>query len=106
MIGPAKIYFIIFGLLTIVGGVIGYTTKGSVPSIIAGSVAGILLLIAAFLIPQSLVAGIALAGIVSLLLAGQFVPKFIKTGQMMPAALMSLLSVIGVIVAIVTWVKK
>jgi uncharacterized membrane protein (UPF0136 family) len=24
MIGPAKIYFIIFGLLTIAGGVIGY----------------------------------------------------------------------------------
>ena len=30
MIGPAKIYFIIFGLLTIVGGVIGYVKAGVV----------------------------------------------------------------------------
>jgi hypothetical protein len=29
-----------------------------------------------------------------------------KTGQVMPAALMSVLSVIGVIVAIVAWIKK
>ncbi|MEY2557223.1 MAG: Transrane protein, partial [Verrucomicrobiota bacterium] len=44
MIGPAKIYFIVFGLLTIVGGVMGYV-KGSTASIIAGSITGILLLV-------------------------------------------------------------
>ena len=32
----AKIYFIIFGLLTIVGGIIGYVKAGSTASIIAG----------------------------------------------------------------------
>jgi uncharacterized membrane protein (UPF0136 family) len=106
MLGLAKIYFIIFGLLTIVGGVIGFVSKGSVPSIVAGSIAGLLLLAAAFLLPNHLVAGLAMAGIVSLLLAGQFVPKFLKTGQVMPAAMMSVLSVIGVIVAIVAWMKK
>ena len=35
MIGPAKIYFIVFGLLTIAGGVIGYAKAGSTASIIA-----------------------------------------------------------------------
>ena len=37
---------------------------------------------------------------------GRFVPAFIKTGQVMPAGLMSVLSVIGVIMAIVAWIKK
>lgn len=106
MVGPAKIYFIIFGLLTIAGGIIGYVQKGSVPSIIAGSITGLLLLVAAFLLPTNMVAGLAIAAITSLLLAGQFVPKFIKTGQAMPAGVMSILSAIGVVMAIVAWMKR
>ena len=106
MIGAAKIYFIVFGLLTIVGGIIGYASKGSVPSIIAGSISGILLLLGAFLLPNHFAAGLGVALIVSLLLAGQFVPKFIQTGKAMPAGMMSILSVIGIVVAIVSWIKK
>jgi len=106
MIGPAKIYFIIFGVLTIVGGVIGYMKAGSTVSIIAGSVSGIALLIAAFLLPGNPVLGLAIAGLISILLAGRFIPAFMQTGAVMPAGLMSLLSVIGVIMAIVAWIKK
>jgi uncharacterized membrane protein (UPF0136 family) len=106
MIGPAKIYFIVFGLLTIVGGVMGYVKAGSTASLIAGSVSGILLLLAAFLLPGNLAVGLALAAVVSILLAGRFVPAFLKTHQLMPAGLMSLLSVIGIIMAIVAWMKK
>jgi uncharacterized membrane protein (UPF0136 family) len=106
MIGAAKIYFIVFGLLTIVGGIIGYASKGSVPSIIAGSISGILLLLGAFLLPNHFAAGLGVALIVSLPLAAQFVPKFIQTGKAMPAGMMSILSVIGIVVAIVSWIKK
>src|SRR6202521_2974097 len=106
MIGPAKIYFIIFGLLTIIGGVIGYVQAGSTASIVAGSVSGILLCVAAYLLPQNPAAGLILAGVISILLAGRFVPAFLKTGQAMPAGLMSVLSLLGVIVAIVAWIKK
>jgi uncharacterized membrane protein (UPF0136 family) len=106
MIGPTKIYFIVFGLLTIVGGVMGYAKAGSTASIIAGSIAGILLLIAAFLLPDHLAVGLALAAVISIALAGRFVPAFIKTGHVMPAGLMSVLSVIGIIMAIVAWMKK
>ena len=106
MIGPAKIYFIIFGLLTIVGGVIGYAKAGSVVSAVAGSVFGILLLVAAFMLPNNMAVGLGLALLISIALAGRFVPAFMKTGQVMPAGLMSALSVIGVIVAIVAWIKK
>ena len=106
MIGAAKIYFIIFGLLTIAGGVMGYVRAGSTVSIIAGSISGILLLVAAFLMPNNAVAGLALAVVISLLLAGRFLPAFMKSGDFMPAGLMSVLSVIGIIMAIAAWVKK
>jgi len=106
MLGPAKIYFIVFGLLTILGGIMGYVSKGSLPSIIAGSISGLALLAAAFLLPNNVVAGLMLAALVSVLLAGRFVPAFIKTGAIMPAGMMSVLSVIGVIMAIVAWMKR
>jgi len=102
----AKIYFIVFGFLTIAGGVAGYVKAGSTVSIIAGAIAGLLLLAAGFLLPGHYATGLSIALIVSLLLAAQFIPKFMRTGKMIPAGLMSALSVIGIITAIVTWVKK
>jgi len=102
----AKLYFIIFGVLTIAGGIVGYVKAGSVASIIAGSITGVLLLVAAFLLPEHRAIGLASALILSLLLAGQFVPKFLRTGKVMPAGIMSILSVIGIVAAIVAWVKK
>jgi len=106
MFDLAKIYFIIFGALTIVGGVVGFLKAGSTASLIAGSISGVLLLIAAFLLPANQLAGLLVALIVSLLLTAYFVPKFLRTGKVMPAGLMSILSVIGVVLAVITWLKK
>ena len=101
-----KIYFILFGVLTFTGGIVGYVKAGSVASIIAGSITGVLLLVAAFLLPEHRTVGLATAFVISLLLAAQFIPKFLQTGRAMPAGVMSVLSVIGVIVTIVAWIKK
>ncbi|MDQ2824631.1 MAG: TMEM14 family protein [Verrucomicrobiota bacterium] len=106
MLGPARIYFLIFGVLTIVGGVIGYVKAGSMPSIIAGSITGILLVIAAWLLPEHHAACLVAAVVISLGLAAQFVPKFIRTGKVMPAGMMSILSVIGVVIGLVAWMRK
>ena len=106
MFGPTKIYFIVFGLLTIAGGVMGYVKAGSTASVIAGSISGILLLVAAFLFPAHPIGGILLGGIISLLLIGYFLPAFFRTGKMMPAGMMSLLSFIGVAFAIAAWIRK
>jgi uncharacterized membrane protein (UPF0136 family) len=102
----AKIYFIVFGVLTILGGIVGYVKAGSVASIIAGSIAGVLLLVAAFVLPEHRMVGLATALIVSLLLVAQFIPRFLQTGRVMPAGIMSVLSAIGVIVVVIAWVKK
>jgi uncharacterized membrane protein (UPF0136 family) len=106
MIGPAKIYFIIFGLLTIVGGVIGYVKAGSTASIVAGGISGIALIVAAYLLPGNVVLGLIIAAVVSIALAGRFIPAYMKTGALMPAGLMAGLSLIGIIMAIVAWIKK
>src|SRR5438067_10032036 len=94
----AKIYFIVFGALTIVGGIVGYVKAGSVASIIAGSITGVLLLVAAFVLPEHRMVGLATALIVSLLLVAYFIRKYLRTGAVMRAWLISLLSVIGIIV--------
>ena len=106
MVGVARIYFIIFGILTIAGGVVGYLKAGSVVSVIAGSISGLSLLVAAWLMPDRQAAGLIIALIVSVLLAGQFVPKFFSTHKVMPAGLMSVLSVLGIVVAIAAWLRK
>ncbi len=106
MFTPAKIYFILFGILTIAGGVIGYVKAGSTASIIAGSISGVLLLVAAFLLPGKALVGLTIALVVSLLLAGRFVPAFLRSGKIMPDAIMALLSLLGIVVAIVAWIRK
>jgi len=106
VIGAAKIYFIVFGILTIAGGIIGYVKAGSMASIIAGSISGVLLLLAAWLMPEHQAAGLVVALVVSLLLAAQFIPKFFRTFKVMPAGLMSVLSAFGIILAIAAWLRK
>jgi len=105
MLSATRIYFAVFGVLTIAGGIVGYVKAGSVASIIAGSISGLLLLLAAFLLPDHRVAGLALGLIVSLLLVIQFGPKFISTGKVMPAGGMTVLSAIGMIVALAAWLR-
>jgi uncharacterized membrane protein (UPF0136 family) len=106
MIDAAEIYFLAFGILTILGGVVGYVQVGSKASIAAGSIAGVLLIVGACLLPMHAVAGLAVTLILSVLLAGRFVPAFIKTGKAMPAGMMSILSVVGILIAVATWVKR
>jgi uncharacterized membrane protein (UPF0136 family) len=106
MLGPAKIYFLVFGVLTIAGGIVGYVKAGSTISMIAGSVTGILLIVAGIVLPEHRALGLGLGLVVSLLLAGQFIPKLVRTGRFMPAGVMSILSVIGIITAVVAWFRK
>lgn len=101
----AKIFYLIFGVFSIVGGLIGYLKAGSFASLVAGGISGILLIVAAFLLPTHLTAGLIIALIISLLLAGRFLPAFFRRGKIMPDAIMALLSLAGIAFAIVVWVR-
>jgi uncharacterized membrane protein (UPF0136 family) len=106
MIDVTKIYYFVFGALTIVGGVMGFVKKASSASLIAGSLSGILLLIAGLLLRDKPQAGLILGGIVSLALAARFLPKFIGKFDWMPAGIMTVLSLLGIIATLVGFAKR
>ena len=106
MIDLTKIYYFIFGALTIAGGIMGFVKKGSMASLIAGGLCGVLLLIAGQLLRDKPQMGLILGGVISLALAGQFLPKFIQKHAVMPAGMMSVLSVVGIIVTVLAFAKK
>ena len=103
MFSIAKIYFIVFGFLTVAGGIMGYVKAGSTISLVAGSVAGILLLAGGFMLTASSQPILLGLGLVSLVLAIKFVPDVIKKQEMMPAGLMAVLSVVGLVMAAWTY---
>lgn len=107
MIDITKIYLFVFGALTIVGGIMGYVKAGSPASIIAGGIAGVLLLVSGYLIGAGKVqAGLILGIVLSLALAGRFLPAFLSTQKIMPAGLIAILSIIGLVLTVVALIKK
>lgn len=95
----ANIALILYGVLAIVGGVIGYKTAGSKVSLISGSISGVILLIAgiASILEQGW--GLTLGSIVSAILIVVFISRLWKTRKFMPAGLMI---IAGAIVLVVT----
>jgi uncharacterized membrane protein (UPF0136 family) len=107
MIDPTRIFYFVFGLITLGGGLQGYLAKGSMPSLIAGGVSGILLLLAGYLVQTGkTMPGLILGLVISLLLAGRFLPVFFKTGSWWPAGVEGWLGVIGLVLSILALLKK
>lgn len=85
-----------YGVLVLVGGIIGYVKAKSRASLIAGITLGALLGVAAGLLATgSTVAGAALGLVSALALIGRFLPAFLRTKKVMPA---------GAVVVVGAWV--
>jgi len=107
MLDLTKLYLFIFGVLTIAGGVMGYVKARSVVSIVAGGISGVLLALAGYFVGTGKVQlGLILGLVVSLALAGQFVGKFLKTHKFMPAGMMSVLSIIGLVLTVASLIMR
>jgi uncharacterized membrane protein (UPF0136 family) len=107
MLDPTRYFYFIFGLITLGGGIQGFVNKGSKASLIAGGICGILLLLAGWLLqPERPTAGLVLGLIVTLALAGQFLPKFFKTGAWWPAGVEGWMGLAGLVLTIFAFVKK
>ena len=101
-----RIYLFVFGALTIAGGVMGFVKAKSQPSLIAGGTSGALLVLAGWLAGTTNArAGLILGAILSLALAGRFIPAYRKTKKAMPAGLMVLLSVAGLVLTVLGLVR-
>jgi len=92
-ISIAPLLTLIYGILSIVGGAIGYKQAGSQVSLISGFISGLLLLISAYLLYGGSVAGPLCAGVVTLLLVVVFSVRLAKTRKFMPAGLMIIVGV-------------
>ncbi|MEW6730192.1 MAG: TMEM14 family protein [Acidobacteriota bacterium] len=85
---------IIYGILVILGGLIGYLQASSKASLIAGGVSGAVLILSGWLMLDYLPTGTYLALLVAVALAILFGKRFAAKQAFMPAGLMLLLSVL------------
>jgi uncharacterized membrane protein (UPF0136 family) len=90
-----------YGVLALVGGVIGFVQARSKMSLISGAITGVLLLIGGIGIVQAQPWGLGLAIAVTALLIVVFVGRLIKTRKAMPAGLM----VVAGVAALATLLK-
>jgi uncharacterized membrane protein (UPF0136 family) len=90
----------LFGILNIVLGIVGFVRAKSVASLIGGGVAGILVLVAAFLSKQHPRIGYGLAILVSIALIGRFATKLTGNGPVYAARITVAASVVAVAASI------
>jgi uncharacterized membrane protein (UPF0136 family) len=96
----------LFGVFSLIGGLIGYFKAGSMPSLMAGGISGIILLLSAFGISKENQVAVYAAGIVALLLGGRFLITMLQKFKIMPDLLMVLFSAITLIVVIMHLLRK
>ncbi|KAF9887830.1 hypothetical protein FE257_009636 [Aspergillus nanangensis] len=85
------------GLLTSLGGIIGYARTGSIPSIAAGLSVGALYLYAFSRLRSGQAYGEEIALLASVVLSGSSIPRAIKTKKMVPVGL-SIIATYGLLV--------
>jgi len=102
MIDVTEIFYLIFGILTIIGGVIGFLKARSRISLIAGTICGAALLAAWYLVAihGSIRSGLILGLVISIALGGQFVPKVIGNRAAPHTVVMAVLSGISLLLSI------
>ncbi|MEH2419000.1 TMEM14 family protein [Nostoc sp.] len=84
-----------YGILAIVGGIIGYIQARSRVSLLSGTISGLLLIIGAFFQLQGQTWGSILAVLVTSVLVVVFTIRLVKTRKFMPAGLMTILGMLA-----------
>jgi len=82
----------IYGVLVLVGGVMGWVKAKSKPSLVSGLIFGVLLILEGYRIWQGIAVGVTQACVTTGLLAVVMGARFIATRKFMPAGLLTLLS--------------
>ncbi len=86
-----------YGLVSIVGGVIGYVSKGSVASVVAGGISGAALIIAAVFMSRKPKPALTTALLLSIILVGRFISASTANG---PSTVALVMIIGGAIVAL------
>lgn len=97
---PGIIAAIAYGILAIVGGIIGYVQAQSKASLISGTISGLLLILGGVMQLQGQAWGLILATVVTAVLVIVFTVRLTKTRKFMPAGLMTILGVAALVVMV------
>ena len=89
-----QISILIYAVLMAGGGIMGYVTKKSLPSLMAGVGSGIFLVVAYGLAKSNPKTGFGLATLVAALLTLSFAQRFYKTGNFMPSGMLCIVSIL------------
>jgi len=95
---PGIVAAIAYGILAIVGGIIGYVQAKSKASLISGIISGLLLVTAGVMQLQGQGLGLILAIVVTIALIIVFAIRLAKTRKFIPAGLMTALGVAALVV--------
>ena len=95
------LFFFVFGVLTIAGGVLGFVKAKSKASLIAGGISGALLVLAGWLMQTQGRSGVLLGLVVSVLLSARFARAYEKSKKVMPAAMMVSFGSIGIVLTVI-----
>jgi uncharacterized membrane protein (UPF0136 family) len=87
-----------YGILAIIGGIIGYIQVQSKASLISGIISGALLIIGGVIQLQGQTWGLLLATVVTVGLIIVFGMRLTKTGKFMPAGLMAILGLAALVI--------
>lgn len=84
-----------YGLLNIIFGYLGWANKGSVPSLVAGTTAGILALLGTVLAKKQSIAGYLLLTAVGIAIILRFLPPYLRdTSKIYPNLILILASIV------------
>lgn len=95
--GYPVLIIVVYGVLVALGGILGYVKAKSIPSLVFGVASGIALLVCGWLASSHDVNGIRGAIVIGLLLGIFFGLRYASTCKLMPAGLMTVLSLLAVI---------
>jgi uncharacterized membrane protein (UPF0136 family) len=89
-----------YGIVALIGGIIGYIQANSQVSLLSGITSGLLLILAAYLQLQGQTWALILAVFVTAVLVVVFALRLAKTRKFMPAGLMTILGMLALVVMV------
>lgn len=90
-------FILIYGVLVLVGGIIGYIKAKSKKSLISGISSGLGLVVAWFLCGVAPIMGLGLATLISIVLFIVFLLRLFRTRSFMPSGMMMVFSLIATV---------
>jgi uncharacterized membrane protein (UPF0136 family) len=105
VIEATEIYYIVFGIVTFLGGVIGYAKAKSTPSLVIGLIFGITLVSAGILLlcgqTNTIKLGLILGLLSTAVLSGLFIPKVMMNRAAPHVIAMAVLSGAGLVLTLI-----